>query len=119
MATVALKSTAGKWVMVATILASAMAFIDSTALNVVLPALQKSLNASAADLFWMLNAYLFMLAALILVGGSLGDRLGRKRVFMFGILVFIGGSAACGLAPGTGYLIAFRIVQGIGGAFMI
>src|ERR1700744_3771451 len=108
MATVALKSTAGKWVMVSTILASAMAFIDSTALNVVLPSLQKSLHATAADLFWVLNAYLLMLA-----GGSLGDQLGRKRIFMIGIFVFISGSAACGLAPDTGYLIAFRILQGI------
>jgi EmrB/QacA subfamily drug resistance transporter len=96
-----------------------MAFIDSTALNVVLPSLQKSLQATAADLFWILNAYLLMLAALILVGGSLGDRLGRKRIFMIGISVFICASAACGLAPGTGALIAFRVIQGIGGALMI
>jgi EmrB/QacA subfamily drug resistance transporter len=119
MGTVALSSPAGKWVMASTIMASAMAFIDGTALNVVLPSLQNSLHASAADLFWVLNAYLLMLASLILAGGSLGDRLGRKRVFMTGILIFIAGSAACGLAPSTGYLIAFRIVQGAGGALMI
>src|SRR5579872_5826333 len=101
MATVSLSSTAGRWVMVCTILASSMAFIDGTALNVVLPALQKSLHATAADLFWILNAYLLMLAALILAGGSLGDQLGRKKIFMIGILVFICGSAACGLAPTT------------------
>jgi EmrB/QacA subfamily drug resistance transporter len=119
MATVSLRSPAGKWVLTSTILASAMAFIDSTALNVVLPSLQKSLQAGAADLFWILNAYLLMLAALILVGGSLGDRLGRKRVFMIGIFIFICASTACGLSPGTGALIAFRVVQGIGGALMI
>jgi EmrB/QacA subfamily drug resistance transporter len=119
MATVTLNSPAGKWVLASTILASAMAFIDSTALNVVLPSLQKNLHASAADLFWILNAYLLMLAALILVGGSLGDRLGRKRIFMVGIFVFICASAACGLAPGTGALIVFRVIQGIGGALMI
>ena len=79
MPTVALKSSAGKWIMVSTILASAMAFIDGTALNVVLPALQKSLNATGTDLFWMLNAYLLMLASLILIGGSMGDKLGRKK----------------------------------------
>jgi len=119
MATVTLGSPAGRWVLASTILPSAMAFIDSTALNVVLPSLQKNLHATAADLFWILNAYLLMLAALILVGGSLGDRLGRKRIFMIGIFVFICASAACGLAPGTGMLIAFRVVQGIGGALMI
>jgi EmrB/QacA subfamily drug resistance transporter len=119
MATVALKSAAGKWIMVSAILASAMAFIDGTALNVVLPSLQKSLNASGADLFWLLNAYLLMLASLILVGGSLGDKLGRKKIFMLGILIFIIGSAACGFAPTVFFLIIFRIIQGIGGALMI
>lgn len=119
MATVPLNSPTGRWVMASVIMASAMAFIDGTALNVVLPSLQRDLSASGADLFWILNAYLLMLAALILVGGSLGDRLGRKKVFMTGILVFIIGSTACGFAPSVGYLIAFRIIQGIGGALMI
>src|ERR1700744_3847789 len=119
MATVSLRSTAGKWIMVSAILASSMAFIDGTALNVVLPALQKSLQASGADLFWILNAYLLMLASLILIGGSMGDKLGRKKVFMAGIFIFICGSAACGFAPGVVYLIIFRIIQGVGGAFMI
>src|SRR6185312_3665253 len=108
MVTVALRSPAGKWIMVSSILASSMAFIDGTALNVVLPALQKSLNASGTDLFWILNAYLLMLAALILIGGSLGDQLGRKKVFMIGIAIFICGSAACGFAPGVILLVAFR-----------
>ena len=80
MATVSLGSTEGRWIMVSTILASAMAFIDATALNVVLPALQKSLNATGTDLFWLLNAYLLILASLILIGGSLGDKLGRKKI---------------------------------------
>lgn len=119
MATVALKSAEGKWIMVSAILASAMAFIDGTALNVVLPSLQKSLNATGADLFWLLNAYLLMLASLILVGGSLGDKLGRKKIFMLGILVFILGSTACGFAPTVFLLIIFRIIQGVGGALMI
>ena len=119
MATVSLRSAAGKWVMVSAILASAMAFIDSTALNVVLPSLQKSLQAAGADLFWILNAYLLMLASLILIGGSMGDKLGRKKVFMAGIFIFICGSAACGFAPGVLSLIIFRMIQGIGGALMI
>src|ERR1700712_896135 len=119
MATVALRSPAGKWIMISAILASSMAFIDSTALNVVLPSLQKSLQASGADLFWILNAYLLMLASLILIGGSLGDKLGRKKIFMGGIFIFICGSIACGLSPGVTYLIIFRIIQGIGGSLMI
>jgi EmrB/QacA subfamily drug resistance transporter len=119
MAPVSLGSSEGKWIMTATILASAMAFIDATALNVVLPALQKSLNATGADLFWLLNAYLLMLASLILIGGSLGDKLGRKKIYMIGILIFIAGSAACGFAPDVQLLIACRVVQGIGGALMI
>src|SRR6195952_227327 len=119
MATVALRSPAGKWIMISAILASSMAFIDSTALNVVLPALQKSLQASGTDLFWILNAYLLMLAALILIGGSLGDKLGRKKIFIVGIFIFIAASAACGLSPGVSLLIIFRLIQGIGGALMI
>src|SRR6201996_6820860 len=113
MAPVALNSSAGKWLMSSTILASSMAFIDSTALNVVLPALQKSLEATGADLFWILNAYLLMLASLILIGGSLGDKLGRKKIFMAGIFVFVCASIACGIAPGATYLIIFRVIQGI------
>ena len=119
MATVALRSSEGRWIMISAILASAMAFIDSTALNVVLPSLQQSLGASGADLFWILNAYLLMLAALILIGGSLGDQLGRKKIFMIGIFIFIAGSGACGVASSVTLLILFRIIQGVGGALMI
>jgi EmrB/QacA subfamily drug resistance transporter len=119
METVALGSRAGKWIMVSSILASSMAFIDGTALNVVLPSLQKGLHATLPDLFWVLNAYLLMLASLILIGGSLGDQLGRKRIFMLGIFVFICGSAACGFAPDVTWLVIFRAIQGAGGALMI
>jgi len=119
MATVALGSSAGKWVMGSAILASSMAFIDGTALNVVMPALQKGLNATAPDLLWILNAYLLVLASLILIGGSLGDKLGRKKILMWGILIFSIGSAACGLSPTVNWLIAFRVLQGAGGALMI
>lgn len=119
MATVALNSRAGKWIMVSTILASAMAFIDATALNVVLPALQQSLKATGASLFWILNAYLLMLASLILIGGAMGDKLGRKKIFMVGIFIFIAGSAACGLSDSVLTLVICRVLQGIGGALMI
>jgi MFS family permease len=114
-----LNSVTGKWIMVSVILASAMAFIDGTALNVALPSLQKDLNATGIDLFWILNSYLLMLAALILTGGSLGDKLGRKKIFMIGIAIFILGSALCSFSPTVSYLIASRALQGLGGALMI
>jgi EmrB/QacA subfamily drug resistance transporter len=119
MSTVSLNSTEGKWIMATAIMASAMAFIDGTALNVILPSLQASLNASGADLFWILNAYLLMLASLTLIGGSLGDKLGRKKVFAWGIFIFLVGSALCGFAPNVFFLIIFRAIQGAGGALMI
>ena len=119
MATVSLKSADGKWLMVATIMASGMAFIDTSALNVVLPSLQEKLQATSAQVFWVLNSYLLILASLVLVGGALGDSHGRKKVFMYGILIFIIGSIVCGLSPTAGFLIAFRAIQGIGGALMI
>jgi EmrB/QacA subfamily drug resistance transporter len=119
MSGITLSSATGKWIMASVILASSMAFIDSTALNVVLPSLQKDLNAKGTDLFWVLNSYLLMLAALILPGGSLGDKLGRKKIFMIGITIFILASTACGFAPTVNYLIIFRSIQGIGGALMI
>lgn len=109
----------GRWTMFSTILATSMAFIDGSALNVILPSLQQDLEADGVDLFWVLNSYLLMLAALIIVGGSLGDKLGRVKVFKFGILVFTVGSALCGLSQDITQLIAFRTIQGIGGAFMI
>ncbi|MGB3777027.1 MAG: MFS transporter [Tunicatimonas sp.] len=116
---VPLNSTTGRWILASTILASSMAFIDSTALNVVLPSLQEDLEARGTDIFWILNAYLLMLAALILVGGALGDKLGRKRVFMVGIVIFVIASVACGLSPTVAALIIARGVQGLGGALMI
>lgn len=109
----------GRWVLTATILVSSMAFIDGSALNTALPAIQADLGASGAELLWIVNAYLLMLASLVLIGGSLGDHLGRKRVFIAGISIFLLGSLACGLAPGTGWLIGFRMLQGLGGALMI
>jgi len=105
--------------MAAIILASAMAFIDSTALNVALPSIQNAFHAEATDLFWLLNSYLLILAALVMPGGSLGDKLGRKKMFMIGIVIFMLASAACGMAPDINYLIVFRAIQGIGGALMI
>ncbi len=108
-----------RWILYSTILASSMAFIDGTALNVAVPALQTSFHANGAQLLWIINAYLLMLASLILVGGSLGDKWGRKKIFMFGISLFMLASLACGLSPSIFWIISARIVQGIGGALMI
>ncbi len=107
------------WLLFAAVMASSMAFIDSSALNVALPTLQADLGASGADLLWIVNSYALLLAALILVGGALGDRFGRKRVFMLGIGLFAGASALCGLAPSAPALIAARALQGAAGALMV
>jgi EmrB/QacA subfamily drug resistance transporter len=110
---------AAVWALVSAILASSMAFIGQSALNVALPAIQSSLQARGSELLWIINGYTLMLAAFILVGGSLGDRLGRKKVFMIGIALFALSSLACGFATSVGSLIVARIVQGIGGALMV
>jgi len=109
----------GRWVLVVTILGSSMAFIDGTAVNVALPVLQKSLNATVADLQWIVEAYALFLAALILVGGTLGDQFGRRRIFAIGVALFTVASVACGLAQNTTQLIIARAVQGIGGALLL
>ncbi|MCC6896332.1 MAG: DHA2 family efflux MFS transporter permease subunit [Anaerolineae bacterium] len=106
-------------VLLATILASSMAFLDGTALNPAQPIIQADLGMDASQTAWVANAYLLFLAALILVGGSLGDRFGRKRVYMTGIVIFSGASLVCGLSQSVGMLIAARAVQGIGGALMV
>ncbi len=111
--------SAARWALVATILGSGMAFVDGTVVSVALPVLQKSLNASASQAQWVVEAYLLFLSSLVLVGGSLGDRIGRRRVFLAGVVLFAASSAACGLAPGVGALIVARAVQGIGAALLI
>jgi EmrB/QacA subfamily drug resistance transporter len=108
----------GRWILVATILGSSMAFIDSTVVNVALPALQRGLQATAADVQWVVEAYALFLSSLILVGGALGDRYGRKRIFAIGIVLFALASAWCGFAQDTTQLIISRSIQGIGGALL-
>jgi len=103
----------------ATILGSSMAFIDGSAVNVALPVIQSELRASVAAMQWIVNAYLLFLGSLVLVGGSMGDKLGRRTMFVVGIGVFTLASAACGLAPNAGSLIAARAVQGIGAAIFV
>ena len=106
-----------RWTLVATILASAMTFIDGTVVNVALPALQADLHATITDVQWVVEAYALFLGALILVGGSMGDQLGRKRVFLAGVAFFTASSVLCGLATSSRMLIIGRALQGIGAAF--
>lgn len=110
---------AERWILVATILGSSLSFIDGTVVNVALPTIQRDLHATAADVQWVIEAYSLFLAALILVGGSLGDRLGRRRVFATGIVLFTLASVGCGLAPSIFALVLARGVQGIGGALLV
>ena len=107
----------------ATVLGSSMAFIDGSVVNIALPAIQRdfagSSSAGLAAMQWVINAYLLALGSLVLVGGSLGDRFGRRTVFIIGIALFTAASVACGLAPGTGALIAARALQGVGAALLV
>jgi EmrB/QacA subfamily drug resistance transporter len=108
-----------QWTLVATILGSSLTFIDGTVVNVALPALQADLQATITDVQWVIEAYALFLGALILVGGSLGDQLGRKRVFLLGVVSFTAASIACGLATSPVMLIVGRALQGIGAAFLV
>jgi EmrB/QacA subfamily drug resistance transporter len=107
------------WVLAATILGSSMAFIDSTVVNVALPALQSSFHATVADVQWVIEAYGVLLAALILVGGSLGDFFGRRLTFVSGVAIFALASCGCGIAQSIGQLILARSAQGIGAALLV
>lgn len=109
----------GAWVLLATILGSSLAFIDSTVVNVALPVIQTELSTTAANVQWIIEVYALFLAALILVGGSLGDLFGRRRIFALGIILFTLASMWCGLAPGIGQLIWARAIQGVGGALLV
>lgn len=115
----ACSKTRGRWILAATILASSMAFIDGTVVNVALPALQTTLNATAADVQWVIESYALLLSALLLVGGSLGDHFGRRRVFLLGVMIFAAASGLCGFAGNIGQLIAARALQGFGAALLV
>lgn len=112
------KINTGTWVLIATILGSCMSYIDSTVIYIALPVLQKDLNATVVQTQWIVEAYVLFQAALILVGGSLGDRLGRRRVFSIGIVIFAAASALCGIAASGNFLILARILQALGGAML-
>jgi EmrB/QacA subfamily drug resistance transporter len=112
-------TSARRWTLAATILGSSMTFIDATVVNVALPALQADLHATITDVQWVIEAYALFLGALILAGGSLGDQLGRKRVFLFGLISFTAASMLCGIATTPTILIAGRALQGAGAAFLV
>jgi EmrB/QacA subfamily drug resistance transporter len=111
-------SPTGRWVLLATVLGSALTQIDATVVNIALPHIGRDFNAGAAALQWTVNGYTLSLASLILLGGALGDRYGRRRVFVTGVVWFAGASLLCGLAPNVHVLILARVFQGIGGALL-
>ncbi|GHI85555.1 MFS transporter [Streptomyces xanthophaeus] len=115
---VRLGTARGRWIVLTTVLGSAMALLDSTVVNVALPRIGEDLGADLAVLQWTVNAYLLTLAGLILVGGALGDRFGRRRIFVLGVIWFAVGSLLCGIAPNAGVLIGARALQGVGGALL-
>lgn len=112
-------SSQARWVVAATALGSGVAFLDGTVVNVALPAIGRDLGTPITGLQWTVNAYLITLSALLLLGGSLGDRFGRRTVFVAGLAGFTAASVLCGVAPSSGFLIAARAVQGVGGALLV
>jgi EmrB/QacA subfamily drug resistance transporter len=118
MAGVELSTRTGRGIVAAAVLGSGMAFLDGTIVNVALVRIGTDLDASLADLQWVSNGYLLSLASLILLGGSLGDRFGRRRIFVLGVVGFAVASAICGAAPTPGLLIAARVLQGVAGAML-
>src|ERR1035438_4463183 len=107
------------WILAATIIGSSLAFIDSTVVNVALPALQTSFHTTVVDVQWVVESYGLFLGALILVGGSLGDLLGRRLMFVLGVAIFSVASAGCGIAASIHQLIVARSIQGVGAASLV
>src|SRR5215211_295993 len=114
----AFKSGPGRWVLAITVLGSGMAFLDGTVVNVAIPDIGEDLGASTAALQWILNGYLLTLASVILLGGSLGDRYGRRRIFVIGVVLFTAASLLCAVAPNAELLVGARLIQGLGGALL-
>ena len=106
-------------ILAATILGSSLAFIDGTVVNVALPALQTALHATVSDVQWVVESYALLLASLLLVGGSLGDLYGRRKIFLYGVVLFAGASAGCGFSHSIDWLIFARAIQGVGAALLI
>ena len=109
----------GRWVVAAAVLGSGVAFLDGTVVNAALPAIADDLHANLGDLQWVLTGYLLTLGSLLVLGGSLGDRYGRRKVFVIGLVAFAGTSLLCGIAPDVGFLIAARCLQGVAAALLV
>src|SRR5712691_8624848 len=112
------RSPAGRWILLVTVLGSGLVVLDATVVNVALPAIGQDFGVSLTSLQWIVNAYTLTLAGLLLLGGALGDRYGRRRLFVVGILWFAGASLICGIAPSAPSLIGARALQGIGAALL-
>jgi EmrB/QacA subfamily drug resistance transporter len=108
-----------RWVLAASVLGSSLAFVDGTVVNVALPAIQRDLHASVGQAQWVVESYALLLASLLLAGGALGDRFGRRRIFLIGVALFAAASIACALSPTVNWLIAMRALQGVGGALLV
>jgi MFS family permease len=113
-----LDSAPGRWLLAVAVLGSGIAFLDATVVNVALPEIGRDLHASTSTLQWILNGYTLTLASLILLGGSLGDRYGRRRIFVYGTGLFTIASLLCAVAPNAELLVVARLVQGVGGALL-
>jgi EmrB/QacA subfamily drug resistance transporter len=114
----ALSSAKGRWVVAAAVLGTGIAFLDSTVVSIALPSIARDFHGGVGTLQWVVTGYALTLTAFLLLGGSLGDRVGRKRIFSIGVVWFTIASAACGLAPTAGFLIGARVLQGVGGALL-
>ena len=111
-------STPGRWVLAITVLGSGIAALDATVVNIALPTIGRDFHTGVSDLQWVINGYTLTLAAFLLLGGSLGDRFGRRKIYLIGIVWFAVASAACGLAPDALFLIVTRVLQGVGAALL-
>src|SRR6266536_6634872 len=113
-----LSTAPGRWVVAATVLGSGMAALDATVVGIALPTIGREFHAEVSGLQWVVSAYLLTLSGLLLLGGALGDRFGRRRMFLAGVVWFAAASLLCGLARGVGTLVAARALQGVGGALL-
>jgi EmrB/QacA subfamily drug resistance transporter len=118
-ATLRMRTPSGRWVVAAAVLGSGVAFLDGTVVNAALPAIADDFSASLTGLQWVLTGYLLTLGSFLVIGGSLGDLFGRRRMFLFGLFGFAGASLLCGVAPSTGALIGARCIQGVAAALLV